>query len=82
MTIADNASGIDGFIWSGGTGTRARWSCVSRNRSPVPNGGPPVASSYSVAPSAYRSARWSTDRPVRPVCSGAKYAMVPTISVE
>ena len=82
MTIADNAVGIDEFIWAGVTGTRARWSCVSCNGSPVPNGGPPVASSYSVAPSAYRSARWSTDRPVRPVCSGAKYAMVPTISVE
>jgi serine/threonine protein kinase len=32
----------------------------------------PVASSYSTAPSAYRSARWSTGRAVRPVASGAR----------
>ena len=54
---------------------------MRRSGSPVPNGGSPVASSYSVAPSAYRSARWSTGRPVRPVCSGARYASVPTISL-
>ena len=38
-----------------------------------------MASSYSTAPRAYRSARWSTARPVRPVASGARYASVPTI---
>ena len=50
---------------------------MSRSGSPEPNGGSPVASSYSVAPSAYRSARWSTGRPVRPVCSGARYGKRP-----
>ena len=53
----DKATGTAGFTSAGGTGTRARRSWVSRSGSPVPNGGPPVASSYSVAPSAYRSAR-------------------------
>src|SRR6185312_10478841 len=81
MTIADSGPDTDGFTSAGGTGTRARWSRMSRNGSPVPNGGAPVASSYNVAPNAYRSARWSTERPVRPVCSGARYANVPTIWV-
>src|SRR4051794_32317851 len=44
-------------------------------------GGSPVPSSYRTAPSAYTSARWSTARPVRPVCSGARYASVPGISL-
>ena len=54
---------------------------MRRNGSPTPNGGSPVPSSYRTAPSAYRSARWSTARPVRPVCSGARYASVPGISL-
>ena len=54
---------------------------MSCSGSPEPNGGAPVASSYSTAPSAYRSARWSTGRPVRPVASGARYARVPAISL-
>ena len=70
-----------GSIPISGTGTRAKCAWTRRSGSPEPNGGAPVASSYNVAPSAYRSARWSTDRPVRPVCSGAKYANVPTICV-
>ena len=57
MMISDSGPGTAGFTCAGGTGTRARWSWVSRSGSPVPNGGSPVASSYSVAPSAYRSAR-------------------------
>ena len=78
--ISDSGPGTAGFTCSGATGTRVRWSCSSRSGSPAPNGGAPVASSYSVAPTAYRSARSSTARPVRPVCSGARYARVPTIS--
>src|SRR3954447_25585907 len=54
---------------------------MRRSGSPAPKGGSPVPSSYRTAPSAYRSARWSTARPVRPVCSGARYASVPGISL-
>jgi hypothetical protein len=55
--IADSRAGTAGFSSAGGTGTRARWACTRRSGSPEPNGGAPVASSYNVAPSAYRSAR-------------------------
>src|SRR3954447_335252 len=79
--IADSGPGTAGFTWAAGAGTRAKWAWTRRSGSPEPNGGAPVANSYNVAPSAYRSSRCAPDRPARPVCAGAGYANVPTIWV-
>ena len=43
------------------------------------NGSTPVTIWYRVTPNAYRSLRASTERFIRPVCSGAMYASVPAM---
>jgi hypothetical protein len=58
---------------SGDTGTRAMCAWINPSGSLPSNGRAPVSAKYSVAPSAYKSLRESTPRPMRPDCSGAMY---------
>ena len=77
ITSALSAGGTDGRFIVTGTGvvvTCAASTCCGA----IPlNGGRPQSISYAIAPTAYRSARWSTCGSAA-ACSGAMYAGVPS----
>ena len=79
MMTAEMAAGTPGVRSAGGTAWRAIWQCTNSMGSAAANGSTPVTIWYRVTPNAYRSLRASTERFIRPVCSGAMYASVPAM---
>ena len=80
MVIVEMTPGTSFSRSAGGTGRRAMWQWIHSIGSEAENGRLPVTISYSVTPRPYRSLRESSDRFIRPVCSGAMYARVPAIT--
>jgi len=70
-TMRERAAGTSVFSSSGGRGRRAMCAWTSSIGSLDANGGVPVSIWNSVTPIEQRSDQQSTERPVRPVCSGA-----------